>query len=260
MTGDNRSTVRIEAHETPAGLEPSELLIISTKAYDTAEAIVACKSLADEGTMVLSLQNGLGNLESIREWKGRKAFGGTTTMGALLTSPGVVRVSGLGRTVVGSDQDRIGATRIAEAFSACGLPTSVKRNIDGEIWSKAIVNSAINPFAAVLRVPNGKLLESNAVSRLMAETCAECERVASSAGVVLPQRSAYPRARAVARETANNRSSMLQDIERRRRTEIDHINGAFSSLGDSYGVSTPINDALVAMVRTLECQNPTQKG
>ena len=260
LIGDRKSTVRVEAHDTVEGLAPPDLLVISTKAYDTAEAIRTCKRWIGDETLVLSLQNGLGNLESLREWKGVRAFGGTTTMGATLVSPGLIRISGLGKTVIGADRDKLGAARISEAFGVCGVPTFVSKDIMGEIWAKAIVSSAINPFTAILRVRNGTLLESKAITKLMAEVCRECEAVSSRAGVALPQRSIYARVRGVAKGTARNKSSMLQDIERRRRTEIDHINAAFSRLGDSYGVSTPVNDTLVAMVRGLESKKTTQKS
>jgi 2-dehydropantoate 2-reductase len=251
LLGDYDATVRLEARETIRELDPPELLIITTKAYDTAEAIKSCRNWADRDTKVLTLQNGLGNLELLRKWKRTGAFGGTTTMGANLLSPGTVRVSGLGRTVIGSDCDPAGARAIVAAFRSCGLQAEVEGHIFDAIWSKAAVNACINPIATVLRIPNGKLVESSVISRLIKDVSIECELVARAVGVGVPSGSTIRRARAVCKDTRENVTSMLQDVLRGRRTEIGQINGVICSLGDRHGISTPLNDSLVAMVSSM---------
>ena len=256
LTGDCDTTVHLRAVETIRRLEPPELVIITTKAYDTADAVKSCRPWTDEETMVLTLQNGLGNLELLRKWKRAKAFGGTTTMGACLVSPGTVRVSGLGRTVIGSDIDPDGARTIVSAFRSCGLRAEDDKHILNAIWSKAIVNACINPIAAVLRVPNGKLIESSVISHLMKDVSQECELVARMAGVDVPEGSTYRRARAVCKDTCGNTCSMLQDVLRGQIAEIGQINGAICSLGNRYGISTPLNDALVAMISSM----PSKRG
>jgi 2-dehydropantoate 2-reductase len=260
MLGDRAGTVHLNARETVNGLASPELLIISTKAYDTKEAIGILRRWVDDDTMVLTLQNGLGNLEQIRSWKEEKAFGGTTTMGAALISPGTVRLSGLGKTIIGSDEDPRGASRIVSAFTSCGLPARTSRDMIGVIWTKAMVNACINPTAAVLRVPNGKLTESGVVARFMRDVGRECELVAAASGINSAHVDVYRRVRAVCKGTAENTSSMLQDVQNGRRTEIDEINGAFCSLGDKVGVPTPLNDALVAMIQSLASQKSSEKG
>lgn len=252
VTGELESKADVEAHETVDALEPPELMILTTKAYDTEPAIACLSGLPWGDTLALTLQNGLGNLELMRAWKGPKAFGGTTTMGAQLLSPGKVKVSGLGRTVIGSDMDEAGAERIAEAFSGVGLKVEVKRDIVAEIWAKAVVNSCINPLTAVLRVPNGRLLESETVTHLMSDICDECVEVAGSVGVTLPETAMIDRVKFVAEETAGNRSSMLRDVELGRKTEIALLNGMMCRLGSSHGVPTPLNSAMVAMVEAME--------
>jgi 2-dehydropantoate 2-reductase len=260
IIGDRKRIVHLKTHETVKGVPIPDLLIIATKAFDTRAAVRACRGLVDNRTAVLTLQNGLGNLEQLREWRGSRAFGGTTTMGANLESPGVVRVSGVGKTVVGSDLDAESADAIASAMSACGVPTRVDPDITTEIWSKAVVNASINPTAAILRVRNGKLLDSKVISKLMRAVCEECECVANSVGEVRLPESLYPRARAVCRNTSKNLSSMLQDVLRGRRTEIAQINGAFRRAGDMLGLATPLNDALVAMISSLDAQSRQEKG
>jgi len=259
LVGDFDSTVHLKARETVRGLEPPELVIIATKAYDTAGAIKSCRPWAGEDTMVLTLQNGLGNLEQLRKWKRARAFGGTTTMGANLLSPGTVRVSGLGRTVIGSDMDPDGARAIVSAFRSCGLQAEGEEHVIDAIWSKAIVNACINPIAAVLRVPNGRLIASPVISHLMKDVSLECELVAGAAGVDVPAGSTYGRALSVCKDTRGNTSSMLQDVLRGRRTEIGQINGAICSLGDRYGLATPLNDSLVAMISSMPLNRDRRK-
>jgi 2-dehydropantoate 2-reductase len=259
LKGAVEKTVHAEAYPSIEGLQPPDLLLVTTKSYNTKAVIDACRGWVSEETRVLTLQNGIGNLEMLREWRGRSAFGGTTTMGAMLLTPGTVLVSGMGRTVVGGDLDMISATAISKVLSDAGVPSSVSEDINGEIWAKAIVNASINPLTAVLRVTNGSLLRSGFVSRLMSDICDECEQVARAAGVALPAPPPYQRAQKVAQETAGNRSSMLRDVELRRRTEIGSINGYICRLGAKVGVATPLNRALVSMVESL-AYRPSEKG
>jgi len=260
LTGDVRRKVRIDARHSIADLEPPDLIIMAVKAYDTPNAVRTCLPWARADTRVVTVQNGLGNLEQLRAWKGRAAFGGTTTMGAQLLGPAAVRVSGLGITTLGADMDCEFAEEIAGCFASCGMPTRVTADIQSEIWSKAAVSACINPLTAILRIPNGLLLESEVLIRLMSETCAECSRVARAEGINLSAREVSDRVRAVAKETHRNRSSMLRDVENGRRTEVEHINGAFLGLGEKSGIATPLNRALTSMVASLGCEGGLGKG
>lgn len=260
LSGDVRRTVCVGTSENVRSLSPPELVIVTTKSYDTDSAIAACRAWSSGSTKVLTLQNGLGNLEKLRAWKHSSAFGGTTTMGAQVLSPGKVRVSGLGRTVIGGDMDEIGAEAISDAFSSCGLPCEVVRDINSEIWSKAVVSACINPLTGILRVPNGRLLESDVIMRFLDELCDECVGVCKSHGIRVSSEELITRVLDVARKTARNRSSMLQDIENGRRTEIDHINGAFSRLGEKQCVAVPLNRTMTAMVRALKRNALEGKG
>lgn len=242
------------------GLEPPELIIVTAKAYSTAEVVAACRSWADRHTRVLTLQNGLGNLELLREWKGRAAFGGTTTLGAQLMVPGQVRVSGFGVTTIGADMDRDFAEAIARSFASCGLPARAEADILTEIWSKAAVSACVNPLTAILRVPNGALAGDDIVARMVSEICRECVRVARSESIRLSRGGIEERVWSVVKDTSRNRSSMLRDVETHRRTEIEQINGAFASTASGHGSSAPINKALTAMVAALARESAPGKG
>jgi 2-dehydropantoate 2-reductase len=260
IVGDLERTIHLEAHESLRGLAPPQLLMVATKAYDTKESIRSLRRSVPGDAMVLTLQNGLGNLEQIRAWKADKAFGGTTTMGATLVAPGVVRLSGLGRTVIGSDLDPSGAREIVSAFASSGLPVTSSEDILTEIWAKAVVNASMNPVAAVLRVPNGRLIESAVISHLMKDVVVECTQVANAMGIKLGHEDLYRRLVAICSDTSENIGSMLQDVERGRRTEIEQINGAFCSSGEIARVPTPLNDALVSIIRSLAHAATSEKG
>ncbi len=260
LRGDARRLVRIEARERVEGVEPPELLIITTKAYDTEEAVRKCRLLAGRNTMVLTLQNGLGNLELLRAWKGSNAFGGTTTFGACLVVPGQVRVSGLGQTVIGADLNPEGAKRICRMFRRSGLPAKTCPDSHSAIWSKVAVSASINPLTAVLRIENGQLLLSEPTLRMMNEVCREAVSVGTASGITINPTATTRLVSSVARSTAGNRSSMLQDVERGRRTEIEQINGAIWRLGERLGSPAPLNMALWAMVSALERRGSSQKA
>lgn len=259
LTGDVKRKVEVDARLDVSGLEPPDLLLVTVKAFDTREVVKACQQWSKASTRVLTLQNGLGNLELLRSWKGNSVYGGTITMGAQLLSPGVVRVSGLGRIAIGADADRMGATEIAKMFASCGLPAEVEDDIYAELWSKAAVSACINPLTAILRVPNGGILEDSAVLRMVREIGRECSEVAAAEGIRLSPRRIDARVRRVARDTSRNRSSMLRDVEEGRRTEIEQINGAFVGMAARHGISVPTNRALMAMVGTLASRAPSGK-
>lgn len=252
LSGEVNMVARVNARETVEGMEEPDLIVLTTKAYHTRAVVDALRLMPWAKPSVITFQNGLGNLEVLRGWKGSMAFGGTTTIGANLPEPGAVRISGLGLTVVGSDLDVEGARRIADAIDACGPRVEIAEDIHREIWSKAIVNACINPLTAILKVPNGRLLDSQTICHLMSDVCEECESVARAAGVLASGYGVFERVKAVARDTAENRSSMLRDIETGRRTEISHINGMICKTGSHHEVAVPLNRALVNIVRALE--------
>lgn len=251
--------VRIDARESVSGLAPPDLLLVTTKAYSTQSVIDACRGWVSEDTVVLTLQNGLGNLEKLRDWRGAQVIGGTTTMGALLTEPGVVELASLGNTFVGADANPGAAESLASMLSSAGLPTETTADIKAELWAKAIVNACVNPLTAILRVANGEIVRVRALSMLVHDISKECEAVADASGIRLPYDSMCERAMTVAKKTALNRSSMLRDIELGRRTEIESINGYICKAGLATRVPTPLNRALVAMVESLE-NHRAEKG
>lgn len=230
-----------------------DLLILTVKSYDTERAVREAKPLVGENTTVMSLQNGLGNLEVIRNVLGKaKIIGSVTSHGAVLTAPGVVEHTGIGDTMIGNFIGSGDSEAVAVLLTNNGIETIVSQNITEDVWYKALVNAAINPLAALARAPNGVLLEEEGLKAQAKAIVSEGVRVAAARGIYLNEDEAFSRVMRVATQTAENRNSMLQDLERGRRTEIDQINGAISRMGAEVGIGTPVNDELVARIKDVK--------
>ncbi|MDP8256812.1 MAG: ketopantoate reductase family protein [Candidatus Alcyoniella australis] len=233
----------------------AQLVMVCTKAYDTAAAVDQHRALFGADTLAMSLQNGIGNVEALAERVGgENVLAGTTTSGGYLVEPGRVCHAGQGLTVIGESRggESQRAQRIAKAFCDAGIQTEVSQHIDELLWSKLCVNVAINPLTALLGVPNGVPAQYEPSKRLMLAAVDEAVDVAASVGVLLDREQMRERALEVARLTADNRSSMLGDLAAGRRTEIDFINGAVARVGAQHGVDTPVNRVLAQLVRAAE--------
>ena len=233
----------------------ADLVLICVKAFDTLQATRdAARALGPEAP-VMTLQNGLNNLETIASVVGReRVIGGVTSQGATLLGPGLVRHAGEGRTSIG-EMDGKESPRlrfIANAFRDAGIGVELSRSVESLVWGKLVINSSINPISALLRVTNGQLLERQETRALLGAVAQESASVARARGVKLSYDDPVGRVETVCRLTAPNRSSMLQDIERGVRTEIEYINGAMVREGEATGTPTPFNWTLLQLVRGLE--------
>jgi len=246
--GEFHATVPVSARAAEVG--PRDLVVMMVKAYDTGDAIANSTSAVSEQGVVLTLQNGLGNLEVLQEAFGaERVLGGTTASGAYRAGDDQVVVAGVGRIALGGE-DRCAAERVCELFGAAGLPAEVSDDVQAILWTKAIVNAAINPLGALTRLRNGQLLETPELRMLMGRVVHEACRVALAAGVG-PGEDAVAVVEDVARTTANNRCSMLQDLAAGRPTEIDYINGYIGSLGRELGCPCPVNMMLKDLVAAV---------
>jgi len=247
--------VRVPATTNPETVGRVELVLLFVKSYDTSKAMRDSMPLIGGDTYVLTLQNGLGNLEAIAESVGLgRVLGGTTSHGSTLVGPREIRHAGVGPTVVGTLErgSRGTAEKVANTFNGAGLLTRVSDDVRGDVWGKVLVNLGINALTALTGLRNGQLLEVPELRRLMRLAVEEGMRVADADGVDLAPIDHVAHVYEVAEATAANRSSMLQDVERGRRTEIDALNGAVVGLGEKLGVETPVNRALTALVKGLE--------
>jgi 2-dehydropantoate 2-reductase len=231
----------------------ADVALILVKSYQTLRAAEWARELLVPEGLAVTLQNGLDNYEAIAEEVGAdRAVVGVTYNGATMLAPGEVRHVARNPTYLGvrpAYADRIRA--LADLFDRAGLETEVGEDIDARLWGKAVVNAAINPLTALWRVPNGALLSPPDRRWLLARLAEEAASVARAKDIALPFEDPVAYTESVCRSTAANRSSMLQDVERGRPTEIDSINGIIIAEGKSLGVQVGVNEVVWRLVRAL---------
>jgi 2-dehydropantoate 2-reductase len=247
-----RETLTPDATTEPDDIGVVDVAFVLVKATQTRAAVRNARSVFGEETTVVTLQNGLKNVDILGELVDESHIvSGTTMVGATVLSPGTVRLYRTGETVIGGDEEHR-VDEIVSLLERANLPVSTVADPRQAIWSKQLVNVAVKPTAALTGLPNGKLVASEAVRSLMDHLLSETLAVADEAGFSLPEDDPLGRVIDVCERTQDKRSSMLVDIQQERKTEIDHINGAVVEYGDRYGVATPYNDAVTTLVRARE--------
>jgi 2-dehydropantoate 2-reductase len=233
--------------------DPFDLLIFTVKAWATERAVGQAAHLIGPDTVLMSLQNGLGNVEALQaHQKPELVLAAVTTSGATLLDEHTVIERGLGTISLGSIAGNHDLARdVAALLSGAGLPAEALEDIWPVIWGKLAINCAINPLTAMLDIENGLLLESPA-RHLMGEVAFEVGRVAQAVGVDLDPRELPRAVEEVCRLTAHNVSSMLQDARGGRRTEIEQLNGAVARTAEKVGAPAPLNMALAALLQAHE--------
>jgi 2-dehydropantoate 2-reductase len=252
---DNKQSVfKLRATADPGEPGAADLVIVCVKAYDTAAAAETARPLVGPRTAVLSLQNGLGNVEALVSAFGQeRVLGGTTAQGANLVGPGHVRHAGAGETVIGEAGGGLArAQKIAGLFLKSDIETTTTTDLPALIWSKLVINAAINPLTAILGVRNGALAQTGAARDMMREVCREVAMVCDKKGLRLLFDDPLEKAISVARATGDNISSMLADVRARKRTEADQISGAVAREADSLGLNAPVNRTLARIVKAME--------
>jgi len=253
ISGNWRASLKATAQIND--IEKADLVIISVKSYDTKSALVSVKALIAEDTCVLTLQNGIGNIEIIGEVVGQeKVIGGITNMGATLLDVGHIRHAGKGETVIGRIDGKIPVEirSIREIFNKVGLETRVSRDIKGFLWSKLLINAGINALTAITRLNNGKLLDFEGTRKIMRMAVTEGIKVAKRKRIKLIYDDPLAKVEAVCEATQANVSSMLQDVLRKKPTEVDFINGVIVRHGQEMGIPVPVNSVLFDLVKTIE--------
>jgi len=232
----------------------ADVVFICTKAYDTAEAVKQLPALTSPHTIVVSLQNGIGNAEKISEQTaGVRTVCSATGMGAFSDSSGTIHWAGhaatqlapFGKTPVNAAQ------KIEKLINCTGCKAETVDNVSTMLWSKLLINASINPVTAIYKINNGELLNHKEALRIAYQAAHETETVANALGIRLSYDNPIEVLKKVCEETANNRSSMLQDIENHRKTEIDAITGVIITEAERLNIPVPANKKLFDAVRHL---------
>ncbi|MCM8790059.1 MAG: 2-dehydropantoate 2-reductase [Candidatus Omnitrophica bacterium] len=253
ISGNWQSKVKVT--QNPKEIGEAHIVIICVKSYDTKEAITSAKPLIADNTAVLTLQNGIGNIEILSEVVGQdKVIGGVTNQGVTLISEGIVRHAGKGETIIGRFDGKITSQLkdIRELLNKVGFDTKISKDIKCLLWSKLIINVGINALTAITRLKNGKLVEFEGTRKILRDAVTEAVKVAKRKRIKLIYDDPLAKVEAVCEATANNISSMLQDVLKKKHTEIAFINGVIVRLGQELGIPVPVNSVLTDLVKTIE--------
>ena len=245
--------VKVPAVADEISIQP-DFVLICVKSYTTKQAAENIKPWLSPEAFVVTLQNGVGNLEILEEIFGKKkVFGGITAEGSTLLGPGKIRHAGQGETIIGPEEDPDSPLeRIVSAFNTAGFKTRSIKNVVDLIWGKLIINVGINVLSAITRLKNGRLAELNGTRLIMENAVKEAVAVAVAKNIQFPYPDPLARVMEVCRDTAGNIASMLQDVLKERITEVDFINGAIVREGITLGIPTPVNHTLTCLVKTIQ--------
>lgn len=252
--------VKVPATLNPADLVESEVILVCVKAYDTQTVAQTLQGL-DSGPFILTLQNGVGNVEALGKYLPKeKILAGITSHGATDMGPGRVRHAGQGDTIIGygfpvGDRDLSQdphLIKVKELLSEAGFVTQLVPKIENLIWSKLLINVGINALTALTRLPNGKLIEFPGTREILEEAVLEGFGIGKKKGIEFIYPDPLGQVRKVCQLTSANISSMLQDVLKKKRTEIDFINGVIVREGQGYGIPVPVNALLTRLVKTIE--------
>ncbi len=248
--------VRVDRTNAPRreGEAPVDAAIVTTKTPGTAWAAeVAATLLAPDG-VALTIQNGLGNYQTLVEHVGRERTAvGVIYVGAQLVN-GELRATGPGKVELGrpsAAKSRARLDELGRLLREGGMDVTVVDDAWPAVWRKVVTNAAVNPLTALIRRTNAELLSDAPASRVADCLAREVARVATASGVPIGEDDAVKQWRAMAALTGANRSSMLQDVEAGRPTEVDSISGAVAREGERLGIAAPMNQAMTLLVSSL---------
>jgi len=247
-------TIPVHATEDAASIGKADLILFFVKAYHTERAVSDSLVLEKEDTVFLTLQNGLGNEEAIcKRVPPSKVIVGVTNHGATFLGPGRIRHAGWGKTYIGELDGKVTprVTQIAQGFTKAGIETDVSSNIQVLVWNKLFINVGINAVAALTGLKNGQLLDFPETLRIMQGLVSEAVAVAKRKGIPT-EGNPIETVKAVAEATRENRCSMGQDIDNRRKTEIDAINGAVVREAERLGMAVPYNQMITDLIKVIE--------
>ena len=248
--------VNLNASSDPRQIGESELVLIFVKSTQTKSAAESAALLAGRNGWVMTLQNGMGNAETIAEHTpSNRILAGTTAHGATTLKAGSIRHAGAGPTTVGmwaggGEEFQI-ARQIADQFTQAGIESAAVEAVRPVIWDKLLVNVGINAITALTGIKNGQILDLELTRELSRAAVEEAASVAQAQGIEI-RKDPADHVFQVAAATAANRSSMGQDVDHHRPTEIKAINGFVVREASRMGLTAPVNQTLSALVETME--------
>jgi len=247
-TREGRFTIPAKAAVDTRDVAPPDLVLVCVKSADTEAAGQALLGHLSPATALVSLQNGVDNAERLAAVIGQPVLSAVVYVGAEMAGPGHIRHHGRGELLLGASAD---SGRLAAAFVAAGIPTSISPSIATALWSKLIVNCAYNALSAIGPVSYAPMMATDGTREVIRNAIAECVAVAAASGVAVPA-DIEATTLALAESMPAQISSTAQDLLRGKPTEIDFLNGHIVRKGRELGIATPTNLALLVAVRLAE--------
>jgi 2-dehydropantoate 2-reductase len=257
QSGGEKHQITLPVSSTPEQIGPLDALFFCVKSHDLKNSLTFASPLFTPATLLIFMQNGISHLEYEHSegLQGIPVFA-TSSEGATLLNPGHIRHGGSGHTHLGflsprnkTDNDRLqGLTSLLQKG---GIAASFSGDIRSRLWAKLFVNVGINALTAIYNWTNGQILVSSDARNTLKKLVREAEKIARATGITIKE-DPVAAALTVCKRTADNISSMLQDVRNCRPTEIEAINGAVSRLGKELNIATPVNDSIVSQIRTIE--------
>jgi 2-dehydropantoate 2-reductase len=249
-----QESVRVEGSTDLGAASGAEIVLFCVKTTDNATTARALAPLIAPGAIVLSLQNGVDNVDQIQAAAGIDALPTVVYVAASVPEPGRVKHFGRGDLVIGPQNEK--TERIAAVFARASVPCKISQNIEGELWTKLVWNCALNAVSALGRAKYGQIAASADAWKVVETAVYEVLAVAHAAGIQPPgledPKTALAGALKIATQMAEAFSSTGQDLNRGKRTEIDSLNGYVSRRATELGVPTPVNHTLYALVKMAE--------
>lgn len=255
-----QETISVSASTELAAAGDADLVLFSVKSLDTEDTAQQLARCIRREASIVSLQNGVDNVERIRAAAGLDPIAAVVYVASAMAGPGRVKHSGRGDLVIGDLPGRAGPPRdatlaqVSAWFEAAGVPCRRSPDIEADLWIKLITNVGLNAISAVVHAPYGDIVAVPEMRDTIRELVNECVAVAHASGVSLPDENFVDNVWRFGERAGQVYASTAQDLERRKRTEIDALNGLIVRRGARMGVPTPVNQALVALVKLREAE------
>jgi 2-dehydropantoate 2-reductase len=249
---EKKQKIRIPIDNNPQILAECDIIIIFVKSYDTEEAIKKIAPIIGKQTVIVSLQNGLGNKETIARYISEDIIVyGSTSIGATKIDNNTVRLGGMGDIVIGgTSQDKV--KTVKNVLNLASLEITIAENPDAIVWKKAIINAGINPLGALLEISNGQIINNEYSKKIQEQIVREAVITAVSLGLLFDPDDMVCQTISVCEKTSKNLCSMLQDVIAKRKTEIDSINGIIIEYAKKSSIDTPYNVTIYNLIKAKE--------
>ncbi len=250
---------KIKIKTNVRGLSYADIIIFLVKSYDTASAAKNVAPLISKNTSILTLQNGLNNMEIIKKHSIAKSlnrsitdlFVGTTSHASTLIGYGRIKHTGEGETIIADEVGR--AEKIKEVLEKSGIETRLVKDVDSVLWSKLLVNSSINPVGAIFNLKNGEILKNKAARGIMLKAAEEVFHLCRLRKTKLFYKNPFKMVIDVCKRTSENKNSMLQDLAKGRKTEVESISGAVVKEAGKFHLKLPVNETLYSIIKSQDC-------